>query len=373
MTHPPVPLVDMNANYARLKDRIDSRVQAVLADGRYIMGPEVTELEAELGRRAGVKHAIGCASGTDALILPLRAAGIGPGDAVIVPSFTFVASAGAVVMAGATPIFCDVDRDSFAIDVDDMARRAQRITGGLKLKAVMPVDLFGLPADYGPIRDFASTHGLMVLADAAQSYGGSRGGVAVGKMATVSATSFYPTKPLGTYGDGGAIFTDDDELAAKIRLIRVHGQGATGVAELPGTNSRLDTIQAAILLAKLEVFDEDLKRRAEVAARFDARLGGHVGLQARPAGAVSTHAVYSILTEKRGAVRAALADAKIASRIYYDHPVHLMPAMRQFGEGEGSLPASEWLSERILGLPIYPEMDDATVDRVCDVILAALG
>jgi dTDP-4-amino-4,6-dideoxygalactose transaminase len=219
LTAAPVPLVDLEANYARLRPRIDARLATALAHARFVLGPEVAALEAELARRAGVAHAVGVASGTDALMIALRAEGIGPGDAVFVPAFSFVATAGAVVLAGATPVFCDVDPATFHLDPDDLARRAVALPASLRPRAVVPVDLFGLPADYGPMRAFAGRHGLLVLADAAQSFGAARDGRPVGALADVTAVSFYPTKPLGAFGDGGAILTDDAARAARFRAL----------------------------------------------------------------------------------------------------------------------------------------------------------
>jgi dTDP-4-amino-4,6-dideoxygalactose transaminase len=367
----PVPLVDLEATKSRLKPRIDARLATALAHGRFVLGPEVAELEAELARRAGVAHAVGVANGTDALTIALRAEGIGPGDAVFLPAFSFVATAGAVVLAGATPVFCDVDPATFHLDPVDLERRAAALPASLRPRAVVPVDLFGLPADYGPIRAFAGRHGLLVLADAAQSFGAARDGRPVGALADATAVSFYPTKPLGAFGDGGAILTDDADRAARFRALRAHGANAAGVTERVGTNSRLDTLQAAVLLAKLESFDADLARRAGIAVRYDAAFAGHPGGQARPPGATSTHAVYVVRSDARDRIRAALSEEGIATRIYYEAPLHLLPALRHYGADEGSLPVSEDLCRGLLALPIYPELDDATVDRVADAVLRA--
>lgn len=372
MGHDPIPLIDLKAQYARLRPRIDQRLQAVLDHAGFVLGPEVGALEAELAQRGGVAHAVGVGSGTDALLLPLLAEGIGPGDAVFVPSLTFIATGGAVLMAGATPVFCDVDPHTFHLDVDDLVERAKRLPANLRPRAVIPVDLFGLPFDYASLSSFASSHGLLVLADAAQSFGGGRDEKPVGGLAPVTATSFYPTKPLGAFGDGGAILTDDEALAGELRKIRVHGQNQSGIAERLGLNSRLDTFQAAVLLAKLETFDADLRRRAEISARYDAALKGHVELQHRPTGAESTHAVYAILCDQRDRVREALSEQGIATRIYYESPMHLMPSMTRFNKDAKPIAVAESLSRRILSLPIYPEMVDAQVDRVSDAVITAL-
>lgn len=373
MTADPIPLIDLRAQYARFKPQIDVRLQNVLDSARFVMGPEVTELEAELADRADVPHGIGVASGTDALILPMVAAGIGPGDAVFVPAFTYVATAGAVAMTGATPVFCDVDPETFHLDVADLERRLARLPDDLTPRAVIPVDLFGLPFDPEPLRAIAEERNLLVIADAAQSYGASLGGRPVGSLAPVTAVSFYPTKPLGCFGDGGAILTTDDDLAASIRSIRVHGTGAGGVFERVGTNSRLDTMQAAVLLTKLEALCEDLARRAAICARYDAAFSGHFGVQRQPDGAFNTRAVYSILCDERDAVHATLREENIGTRIYYDVPLHRTPAMERFADPDSPLPVCDELSQRILGIPIYPEMTDAQVERVCDVVLDALA
>ncbi len=368
MTDGPVPLFDPRGQVGRLRAEIDARVARVLDHGQYILGPEVGEFEERLADRAGVAHAVTLGNGTDALTLALLAEGIGPGDAVFVPSFTFVATAGAVVAAGARPVFCDVDPASFNLDAEDLARRAARPPDGLRPRAVIPVDLFGQPADYAAIGDVASAHGLSVLADAAQSFGGAREGAPVGSLARVSATSFYPTKPLGGVGDGGALLTADAELARRLRAIRVHGGG-----EIAGQNSRLDTLQAAVLLAKLATFEADLERRAAVAARYDAAFAGLVGRQICPPGTLTAHAVYAVLVARRDAVQAALTDRGIAHRAYYATPLHLMPAMRPFSEGAGSLPVTERLSAEILALPLHAELSDEQAARVIEAVVAAVG
>lgn len=372
MADSPIPLIDIGAQYARLKDAIDARVHAVLDHGGFILGPELRELEAALAELGGVPHALGVASGTDALALPLIAAGIGPGDAVFMPSFSYVATATAVVETGAVPVFCDVEPGSLHLDPRDLERALDTLPDALTPRAVVPVDLFGVPADYAPIHEIAASRGLLVVADAAQSFGASRGGVPVGALAPVTATSFYPTKPLGCFGDGGAILTGDAAMADRLTALRVHGQRA-GVTELErGLNSRLDTLQAAILLAKLDTFAADLDRRREIAALYDERLDGHVGRQEVPADAQGTVAVYAILSPERDAIRAALTEAGIGSRIYYERPIHRMPAMAAYHRGAPDLPVSDRLCTEALALPVFPEMTDDDVGRVCDVVTAAL-
>ena len=367
MTARPIPLFEPRAQYARLRARIDARLRDVLAHGRYVLGPEVAELETALARLAGVGHAVAVGNGTDALLIALLAEGIGPGDAVFVPAFTFVATAGAVVSAGATPVFCDVDRATFNIDPADLAARTARLPTGLRPRAVIAVDLFGQPADYPAIAAVAEAHGLLVVADAAQSLGGAHGDVPVGGLATVTATSFYPTKPLGALGDGGALFTDDPARADRMRAIREHGFG-----EMAGLNSRLDTLQAAVLLAKLETFEADRAQRSAIAARYDAAFAPHVGLQSCPPGVVTAHAVYAILSDRRDGLKDSLQARGIASRAYYATPLHLMPAMRRYAGGTGPLPASEWLSGRVLALPCHADLPDRDAERVCDAVHAFL-
>lgn len=368
MTAGPIPLFDVQAQYGRLRASIDARVRGVLEHGRYVLGPEVDELETALARIAGVDHAVTVGNGTDALLVALMAEGIGPGDAVFVPSFTFVATAGAVVATGATPVFCDVTASAFVLDPDDLARRVARPPDGLRARAVVPVDLFGRPADYPAIAEIAAAHGLFVLADAAQSLGGALDGVPVGALAPATATSFYPTKPLGAFGDGGAILTDDAARAARMRAIRAHGAG-----EVDGVNSRLDTLQAAVLLAKLGSFEADRTRREAIASRYDAAFAGRVGIQEHAPGVASARAVYAIVADGRDALQAALRDRGVSSRAYYATPLHLLPAMRRFSDGAGSLPVTEQLCARLLALPIHAEIDDEGVERVCAAVVSGLA
>ncbi len=370
----PLPFVDLKAQYARLKPRMDARMRAVLDHGQFILGPEVVELEAELVRFSGAAHAITVANGTVALTISLMAEGIGPGDAVFVPAFTFAATAEAVLAVGATPVFCDVGPDTFNMGPADLERAVADVLAGgsLRPRAVIPVDLFGLPADYAAINAVADAHGLFVLADAAQSFGASRDASRVGRLAAVTTTSFFPSKPLGCYGDGGAIFTDDGGRAEVMRSIRVHGQGADGQCVRPGMNGRLDTLQAAALLAKLEAFEDEIQARESLARRYDQALRGAVTLPARIEGAASVWAHYSIVVDNRDGLRDALAALGIPARVYYPSPLHLQPAFRDYGGGPGSLPVSEELSRRILSLPIYPDLDEATVDRVSEAVIAAL-
>jgi dTDP-4-amino-4,6-dideoxygalactose transaminase len=364
----------LKAQYARLKDTIDARVAAVFAHGQFILGPEVGELEDALAAFTGARYAVGVASGTDALLIALMAEGVGPGDAVFIPSFTFTATAEVVVLLGATPVFVDVDEHSFNIDVADLERQVGLVnrSGILAPKAVIAVDLFGLPADYVTINQLAMSHGMFVLADAAQSFGARYGNARVGTLAPATATSFFPAKPLGCYGDGGALLTDDDALAALYRSIRTHGSGVAkyDISRI-GLNSRLDTLQAAILLAKLEVFEDELNARQRVAALYDKYLGDLAKTPIRVEGSKSAWAQYSILVKDRDAVAKALTARGVANAVYYPRPMHLQPAYAEFGLGPGSLAVSEKLCERVLSLPIHPYLSDEDIRRVADGVRLA--
>ena len=369
-----IPFVDLAAQYQRLKSQIDARIRDVLDHGRFIMGPEIAELEAALCAFAGCEHAIAVSSGTDALVMVLMAEGVGPGDAVFLPAFTFTASAEVVLLVGAVPVFVDVDEKTFNLDVEPLRVKIREVEkfDNLTPKAILPVDLFGLPADYAAINEIADEHGLRVIGDAAQSFGGRIGEARVGALAPVTTTSFYPAKPLGCYGDGGAIFTNDAERAGLLRSIREHGKGkGKNDIDRIGVNSRLDTLQAAILLPKLAIFAEELEARERLAARYDAQLAQAVTTPARQAGKTSAWAQYSILLDDRDRVVAALAEAGIPTAIYYPTPIHLQPPYADFGDGEGSLPVSESLCRRIMSLPMHPYMEDATADRICSALLEA--
>ena len=372
---PPIPFVDLAAQYRRIKADVDRRIHAVLDHGRFILGPEVDELERALAARAGCRHAIACASGTDALLMALMADGVGAGDAVFLPAFTFTATAEVVLMAGATPVFVDVDARTFNVDPAHLAHMADETVrqGRLRPRMVIAVDLFGQPADYPALDAIARAHGMTVLADAAQSFGGALGNRPVGSLAPVTATSFYPAKPLGAYGDGGAVFCDDDTTAAVLRSIRAHGQGEDryDIVRL-GINGRLDTLQAAILLAKLEVFDDEQAARERLARFYDGALAGVAEIPARVPDSRSAWAQYSILLDDRDRVAVGLRAAGVPTAIYYPLPMHLQPAYRRHGLGEGSLPVAEALCGRILSLPMHAYLADATAERIVTAFLLAL-
>ncbi len=370
-----IPFVDLKVQYAGLKSEIDAGIQRVLNHGRFILGPEVHEFEAALAEHVGVGHVVSCANGTDALVLALLGENIGPGDAVFVPSFTFTATAETVLLIGATPVFVDVDGDNFLIDCDDLEDRiaAVKAAGKLKPRAVIPVDLFGLPADYAGLEKIAEAHGLFLLGDAAQSLGGAAHGRAIGGLAPATATSFFPAKPLGCYGDGGALLTDDAARAELWRSLRGHGIGKAkyDVVRI-GLNSRLDTLQAAVLLAKLKVFAAEIEARDRLAKKYEAALKAAVKTPPRPEGLRSAWAQYTIQHNDRDGLKTRLGEKGVPSAIYYPLPMHLQTAYRSLGDGEGSLPVTEGLCQRVLSLPMHPYMDDGTARQICEAVLTSL-
>ncbi|MDP6475611.1 MAG: DegT/DnrJ/EryC1/StrS family aminotransferase [Alphaproteobacteria bacterium] len=366
-----IPFIDLKAQYSRLKPEIDAGIERVLAHGRFILGPEVGEFEAALAANVGAAHVVSCANGTDALTLALMGENIGPGDAVFVPSFTFTATAETVLMVGATPVFVDVDGEDFLIDCGDLESKiaALKAAGGLTPRAVIPVDLFGLPADYDGLAKIAAAHDLFLLADAAQSMGGRYRGRAVGSLAPATVSSFFPAKPLGCYGDGGALLTDDAGRAEIWRSLRGHGKGKAKYDVVRvGMNSRLDTLQAAVLLAKLPGFAAEIEARERLAEYYDRHLPGAAVRPGRMAGSTSAWAQYTIQVEDRDGLAAALREDGIPTAIHYPLPMHLQTAYRGFGDGPGSLPVSEKLAAHVLSLPMHPDMDEATSRRICAAI-----
>ena len=359
--------IDLAAQRARIGDRLKAAIDRVVDEGKYILGPQVGEFERRLADYVGVKHAVACANGTDALLLPLLASGVGPGDAVFVPSFTFAATAEVVALAKAKPVFVDVDPDSYNIDIESLeaAIAMVREQGTLTPKAIIPVDLFGLAADYGAIAAIAEREGLMVIEDAAQAIGGISAGRRCGAVGDVASTSFYPAKPLGCYGDGGAMFTNDDAFAERLRSFAFHGKGETQYDNIHvGLNSRLDTIQAAILLEKLAILEEEMEARQRVAARYAEGLDGVAKTARVPAGVRSAWAQYAIETPHRDGLKAHLQAQGIPSVIYYVKPLHLQAAYERFPRTPDGLPVSESLPQRILCLPMHPYLSEADQDRV---------
>ena len=374
----PVPFIDVASQRRRLGHSIDEAVARVLAHCQFINGPEVTQLEAALAAFSGAKHVVTCASGTDALLMVLMAKDVGRGDAVLCPSFTFCATGEAVALAGATPVFVDVDEATFNIDVNSLKRgiaTAKRL--GLKPRAVIPVDLFGQSADHDAIGAVAQAEGLFVLDDAAQAFGASYKGRRLGTFGLVTATSFFPAKPLGCFGDGGAILTDDAELAETLRSIRVHGQGSDKYDNVRlGLTGRLDTLQAAILLEKLKIFEDEIAARNKVAQRYAQGLGNVVTVPYLASGATSVWAQYTIRLPAgtdRNAFAAALKAQGIPTAIYYPKSMHQQTAYRDYPVADGGLPVCEKLSEDVISLPMHAYLDEPTQERIIKAVRGALS
>jgi len=374
----PIPFLDLKAQQARLAGNLRPRLDAVLAHCQFVMGPEVAELEARLAAYCGAKHCVGVSSGTDALQIAMMAEGIGPGDAVFLPAFTYTATAEVPLVLGATPVFVDVDPHTFQIDPAHLEARIAAVAaeGRLRPRAVVGVDLFGQPADWPALNRIAAAHGLFTLDDLAQSFGAALHGRKLGTQAMATATSFFPSKPLGAYGDGGALFTDDDDRAELFRSLRTHGEGKTRYEVLrTGMNGRLDTMQAAILLAKLDVFEQELATRDRIAAAYDRRLGKLLAIPARVPDSTSAWAIYAVLLPDeatRTRLMAGLKEQGVPSAVYYPRPLHRQPAYAGSHDGT-ALPVSEDLATRIMALPIHPDLSDDQVERVCDAVQAVLG
>jgi len=379
-----IPFIDLAAQQARLKPRIDAAIQRVLAHGAYVMGPEVRQFEAELATFGNAKHVLSCANGTDALALPLMAWGIGPGDAVFCPSFTFAATPEVIPWTGATPVFVDILPDTFNLDPGhlDAAIEAVAAEGRLRPAAVIAVDLFGQPADYPRIAALCARHGLKLIADSAQGFGCTLDGKHPLHWADAASTSFFPAKPLGCYGDGGAVLVNDAALAERIDSLRVHGKAVASdvagaqLAHDPkylnmriGMNSRLDTLQAAILIEKLAVFAEEIAARQAVADRYAAGLAGHVRqVPAVIAGGVSTWAQYVIEHDNRNGLAERLKAEGIPSAVYYPVPMHRQPPYAGFPVGPGGLPVSEAKSATVLALPMHPYLTPDVQDRIIETV-----
>ncbi|WP_417434934.1 DegT/DnrJ/EryC1/StrS family aminotransferase [Hoeflea sp.] len=373
----PVPFVDLGAQKARIRDRIDAAIAGVLDHGQFIMGPEVAELEAQLAAHSGAQHAIACSSGTDALAMVLMAKNVRPGQAIFCPAFTFVATAEVVAWLGAHIWFVDVDAETFNMDPAslEIAIAAAR-EAGQEPVGVIPVDLFGLPADYDAVSKIAAREGLWILGDGAQAYGARYHNRRVGTLAMATATSFFPAKPLGAYGDGGAIFTDDAELAETLRSILFHGKGANQYDNVRiGMTGRIDTMQAAILIEKLAIFDDEIEARNRIAARYKALLEGHVATPKVPDGLQSVWAQYTIKLPEgadRAAIQAKMKEEGVPSAVYYAKPLHRQDAYSQYGIAGGSLPVTDMLSQCVLSLPMHPYLDEDTQDRVVSSLISAL-
>jgi UDP-2-acetamido-2-deoxy-ribo-hexuluronate aminotransferase len=375
---PTVPFLDLKAQQARIAADLRARLDQVLAHCQFILGPEVTELEDILSRLCGARHCVAVSSGTDAIQIALMAENIGPGDAVFLPAFTYTATAEVPLVLGATPVFVDVDPRTFQIDPAHLAHRIAETRNGAKLRprALIGVDLFGQPADWPALSAIAAREGLFTLDDLAQSFGCTLHGAMLGTAADATATSFFPSKPLGAYGDGGALFTQSNERAAIYRSLRTHGEGNTRYEVLrTGMNGRLDSMQAAVLLAKLTVFADELASREHVARYYDARLANVVQTPVRVANSTSAWAIYAILlrdSAERDRVQRSLRDDGVPTAIYYPCPLHRQPAYRDHHDGT-ALPSSDELADRILALPIHPYLTDAALEQVCDSLHAVLG
>lgn len=369
-----IAFIDLAAQQRRLGNRIDQAIATVLNHGNFILGPEVAELERQLAAFCGAQHCVTCANGTDALQLVLRAESIGPGDAVFVPAFTFVATAEVVPSTGATPLFVDVRESDFNLDPAKLEMgidQAKRL--GLRPRMVIPVDLFGHPADHDPISAIAAREGMLVVADSAQGFGGSYKGRRSGTLATYTTTSFFPAKPLGCYGDGGAIFTDDAERAVLLRSLRFHGRGSDKYDNVRlGYNSRLDTIQAAILIEKLTIFANELAAREAVAARYAAALGNKVRIPRVLPECKSAWAQYTLVVEDRDALAAACKAQGVPTNIYYPIPMNHQTGYRAYPVATGGVPVAERLAGSVISLPMHPYLNEADQDRIIEAVQSAI-
>ena len=365
--------IDLKRQYQKIETSVQKRIHTVLGHGNFILGPEIKELERVLAEYAGVSHCLSCASGTDALLLTLMAHNVGPGNAIFTTPFTFFATAEVIALLGATPVFVDIDPNKLAGTIDGLKNGKHpfaKIPQPLKLRGIIPVDIFGLPADYDAINRIAKDNGLFVIEDAAQSFGGTYKGRKSCSLAHVAATSFFPAKPLGCYGDGGAIFTDDKSFFEILASLRVHGQGSDKYENIRiGINGRMDTIQAAIVLAKMEIFSEEVELRQKVAARYASLLKEcNVVAPAIPEGYSSAWAQYSIQSENRHEIMGRLKNADIPTAIYYPKPLHLQTAFSYLGYEKGSMPVSEHVADRIFSVPMHPYLTEEEQARIAACI-----
>ncbi len=374
---PPIEFIDLKTQRDRVRGRVEEGWRRVVDHGQYIMGPEIGELEKRLAQFTAAAEVVSCSSGTMALWVPLLALGVGPGDAVFLPSWTFTATAEVVCLVGATPVFVDVDLETMNLDAASLKSAVAHIRkdAALTPKAIIPVDLFGIPADYEAINAIAREEGLKVVADAAQSFGGAQGNRRVGVLADITATSFFPAKPLGCWGDGGAMFTDDPETAEVLRSIRIHGRGAQGKYDnvRVGFNARLDTLQAVVLTEKLAIFDEELALRRRVAERYAEGLDGLVAVPRVPAGDASAWAQYTIRTDRRDELQRGLGERGVRTEIYYPRPLHMQAPYRDCPVAPGGLPVTERLKDEVLSLPMHPYLTAAQSQHICRAVRAILG
>ena len=370
---------DLKTQYTVLKDEMDKAILEVVASSAYVMGPKIKEMETAFAEYVGVKHCVACNSGTDALLLALKAWDVKPGDAVFVPSFTFFASAEVIAMQGATPVFVDVDKDTFNIDVTDLERKIEQTlkAGKLTPRVVIAVDLFGLPANFAAIRKVTDKYGLYVLEDGAQGFGGRIGDRKACTFGDISTTSFFPAKPVGCYGDGGAVFTDNDEWAELMESYHIHGKGSDRYDNIRiGMNSRMDSIQAAILIVKLKAFAEhELVDVNKVAARYTELLHDVVKTPIVPQGFYSSWAQYTLQLEskeQRAGLQAALKALDIPTAIYYPIPMHRQTAFNYLNPDDNRCPVSDQLADTVISLPIHPYLSNADQDMICDAVRSFL-
>ena len=387
-----IPFIDLKAQYSRITEQVERAVLEVMRSGTFILGPVVQQLEERLAKFAGTRHCVSCASGTDALVMALMAKGIGRGDAIFTVPFTFMASAEAIVTVGATPIFVDIEPGSFNMDPAALERAIATLAAGgdadhplpswptdklrgLHPRGIIAVDLFGLPADYGRINSIAAAHGLFVIEDAAQSFGASARNARAGALAEIGCTSFFPAKPLGCYGDGGAIFCDDAELDAVLRSIRVHGQGSDKYDNVRiGITGRLDAIQAAVLNTKLDIFEDEITARQRVAARYTQRIaeaGLALIVPTVPDGMVSAWAQYTVVAENsaaRTSFQQKLNVRGVPTMIYYPKTLHEQKAFAPLGYMRGDFPVSEAMADRVFSLPMHPYLEDAQIDAIVEAM-----
>jgi dTDP-4-amino-4,6-dideoxygalactose transaminase len=374
---PPLPFIDLGAQRRRLGARVDAAVLAVMDHGSYILGPEVRELEAKLAAFCGAKHVVSCANGTDALAMVLMAKELKPGQAVLCPAFTFAATAEVVAWFGATPVFVDIDEETFNLDVASCEaglRKARSL--GLEPVGVIAVDLFGQPADYDAIEPFCAREGLWLLCDAAQSFGATYKDRKVGSIGFATTTSFFPAKPLGCYGDGGAIFTDDAELASVLRSIRMHGEGADKYDNVRiGMNGRLDTVQAAVLLAKLEIFPDEIEARDRLSSRYNELLHDVAIVPEVTEGSTSVWAQYTLRIPgfDRPAFQAALKSVGVPTAVYYPKPLHQQTAYKHYPVAGNGLPVSDRIAAEVVSLPMHPYLAEEVQDRIAGAVKNALA
>lgn len=361
--------IDLAAQQKRIRRQVEAGLRRILDHGQYILGPEIKEIEEKLACYVGMPHAVSVASGTDALLMPLLVEQVGPGDAVFTSTFTFIATAEVIALTGATPVFVDIDPETFNIDPRSLEKAIQATIAGKRLKprGIIPVDLFGQAADYQAIQAIADRYGLFVLEDAAQSFGASQDGKKAGALARVAGTSFFPAKPLGCYGDGGMIFCSDSSMRDELLSIRVHGQGADKYTNVRiGINGRMDSLQAAVLLAKMEIFPEEIEMRQQVAARYDRLLAGAVKTPVVRPGNVSAWAQYSVLHPRRDDIIKKLRENDIPTAVYYPIPLHLQQAFAGLGYGKGDFPVAEKVAGEIFSLPMHPYLEKKTQEKIAE-------